>query len=232
MNVLIIGAAGKTGAIIVERVIAGGHVVTAFVRAVGTYRAHASVRPGSRRQADRRAQADRCRPCSRCATCAALERARTSEHHGQGRSRCRHSRGRSGVELRAPRSRTSDSISRRCSRRAGSDCPQGSSCGESGESTDRGRPSATSRIRCRRDPRRDLRRSGDTDGPHVVVAVHRRSSERRMGRAWRHRRDRSDDARSSLTGDLLESSVHRLRLARNLHRAVTDQASASIASSL
>lgn len=44
MNVLIIGAAGKTGAIVVERAVAAGHVVTAFVRDAATYRAPANVR--------------------------------------------------------------------------------------------------------------------------------------------------------------------------------------------
>jgi len=44
MNVLIIGAAGKTGAMVVERALAAGHVVTAFVRDAATYRAPANVR--------------------------------------------------------------------------------------------------------------------------------------------------------------------------------------------
>jgi len=44
MNVLIIGAAGKTGSIVVERAVAAGHVVTAFVRDAATYRAPANVR--------------------------------------------------------------------------------------------------------------------------------------------------------------------------------------------
>ena len=44
MNVLIIGAAGKTGAIAVARAVAAGHVVTAFVRDAATYRAPANVR--------------------------------------------------------------------------------------------------------------------------------------------------------------------------------------------
>jgi putative NADH-flavin reductase len=44
MNVLIIGAAGKTGAIVVERAVAAGHVVTAFVHDAATYRAPANVR--------------------------------------------------------------------------------------------------------------------------------------------------------------------------------------------
>jgi uncharacterized protein YbjT (DUF2867 family) len=44
MNVLIIGAAGKTGAIVVDRAVAAGHVVTAFVRDAATYRAPANVR--------------------------------------------------------------------------------------------------------------------------------------------------------------------------------------------
>ena len=44
MNVLIIGAAGKTGEIVVERAVAAGHVVTAFVRDAATYRAPANVR--------------------------------------------------------------------------------------------------------------------------------------------------------------------------------------------
>ena len=44
MNVLIIGAAGKTGSMVVERAVAAGHVVTAFVRDATTYRAPATVR--------------------------------------------------------------------------------------------------------------------------------------------------------------------------------------------
>lgn len=44
MNVLIIGAAGKTGAIVVEQAMAAGHVVTAFVRDATTYRSPANVR--------------------------------------------------------------------------------------------------------------------------------------------------------------------------------------------
>lgn len=44
MNVLIIGAAGKTGAMVVERAAAAGRVVTAFVRDTATYRAPANVR--------------------------------------------------------------------------------------------------------------------------------------------------------------------------------------------
>jgi putative NADH-flavin reductase len=44
MNVLIIGATGKTGAIVVERAVAAGHVVTAFVRDAATYRTPANVR--------------------------------------------------------------------------------------------------------------------------------------------------------------------------------------------
>ena len=44
MNVLIIGAAGKTGSIVVERAVAAGHVVTAFVHDATTYRAPANVR--------------------------------------------------------------------------------------------------------------------------------------------------------------------------------------------
>jgi nucleoside-diphosphate-sugar epimerase len=44
MNVLIIGAAGKTGSIVVERAAAAGHVVTAFVHDATTYRAPANVR--------------------------------------------------------------------------------------------------------------------------------------------------------------------------------------------
>src|ERR1700682_2727769 len=38
MNVLIIGAAGRTGAIVVERAVADRHLVTAFVRDAATYR--------------------------------------------------------------------------------------------------------------------------------------------------------------------------------------------------
>ena len=44
MNVLIMGAAGKTGSLVVERAVAAGHVVTAFVRDASTYRAPANVR--------------------------------------------------------------------------------------------------------------------------------------------------------------------------------------------
>jgi len=44
MNVLILGAAGKTGSLVVERAVAAGHVVTAFVRDAATYRAPADVR--------------------------------------------------------------------------------------------------------------------------------------------------------------------------------------------
>ncbi len=44
MNVLIIGAAGKTGSIVVERAVAAGHHVTAFVHDAATYRAPANVR--------------------------------------------------------------------------------------------------------------------------------------------------------------------------------------------
>ena len=43
MNVLILGAAGKTGALVVERAVAAGHVVTAFVRDAATYRSPANV---------------------------------------------------------------------------------------------------------------------------------------------------------------------------------------------
>jgi putative NADH-flavin reductase len=44
MNVLIIGAAGRTGAQVVERAVAAGHIVTAFVRDAAPYRAPANVR--------------------------------------------------------------------------------------------------------------------------------------------------------------------------------------------
>ena len=45
MNVLVIGAAGKTGSLIVERAVAAGHTVTAFVRNAAVYHAPApSVR--------------------------------------------------------------------------------------------------------------------------------------------------------------------------------------------
>jgi putative NADH-flavin reductase len=44
MNVLIIGAAGKTGSIVVERAVAAGHVVTAFVHDATTYSAPGNVR--------------------------------------------------------------------------------------------------------------------------------------------------------------------------------------------
>jgi len=38
MNVLVIGAAGKTGVLVVERAVAAGHVVTAFVRNAEGYK--------------------------------------------------------------------------------------------------------------------------------------------------------------------------------------------------
>jgi len=38
MNVLVIGAAGKTGSLVVDRAVAGGHTVTAFVRDAKSYR--------------------------------------------------------------------------------------------------------------------------------------------------------------------------------------------------
>ena len=44
MNILIIGAAGKTGTIVVKRAVAAGHVVTAFVRDAATYSAPENVR--------------------------------------------------------------------------------------------------------------------------------------------------------------------------------------------
>ena len=44
MNVLIIGAAGKTGSIVVERAVTAGHFVTAFVRDAATYSSPANVR--------------------------------------------------------------------------------------------------------------------------------------------------------------------------------------------
>ena len=44
MNVLIIGAAGKTGTLVVERSVAAGHAVTAFVHDAATYEAPAGVR--------------------------------------------------------------------------------------------------------------------------------------------------------------------------------------------
>lgn len=44
MKVLIIGAAGKTGSIVVERAVAAGHVVTAFVRDAATYSPPENVR--------------------------------------------------------------------------------------------------------------------------------------------------------------------------------------------
>jgi uncharacterized protein YbjT (DUF2867 family) len=37
MNVLVIGAAGKTGALVVQRAAAAGHKVTAFVRNSAAY---------------------------------------------------------------------------------------------------------------------------------------------------------------------------------------------------
>jgi len=43
MNVLIIGAAGKTGSLVVDRAVAAGHIVTAFVRDAATYHAPANV---------------------------------------------------------------------------------------------------------------------------------------------------------------------------------------------
>ena len=44
MNVLVIGAAGKTGSLVVERAVAAGHVVSAFVRNTATYLPPANVR--------------------------------------------------------------------------------------------------------------------------------------------------------------------------------------------
>ena len=41
MNLLVIGAAGKTGKLVVERAIAAGHTVTALVRNAGSYQAPA-----------------------------------------------------------------------------------------------------------------------------------------------------------------------------------------------
>lgn len=41
MDVPIVGAAGKTGALVVERAAAAGHIVTAFVRDAATYRSSA-----------------------------------------------------------------------------------------------------------------------------------------------------------------------------------------------
>ncbi|HEU4321833.1 MAG TPA: NAD(P)H-binding protein [Roseiflexaceae bacterium] len=44
MNILVIGAAGKTGTLVVEQAVAAGHTVTAFVRNAGTYQAASGVR--------------------------------------------------------------------------------------------------------------------------------------------------------------------------------------------
>lgn len=44
MRVLIIGAGGKTGSIVVERAVSAGHVVTAFVRDAATYSPPENVR--------------------------------------------------------------------------------------------------------------------------------------------------------------------------------------------
>lgn len=44
MNVLVIGAAGKTGTLVVEQAVAAGHRVTAFVRDRGRYTAPPTVR--------------------------------------------------------------------------------------------------------------------------------------------------------------------------------------------
>jgi uncharacterized protein YbjT (DUF2867 family) len=44
MNVLVIGAAGKTGSLVVERAVAAGHAVTAFVRDAATYHPPANIR--------------------------------------------------------------------------------------------------------------------------------------------------------------------------------------------
>lgn len=44
MNVLVIGAAGKTGRLVVERAVAAGHRVSAFVRDPGRYTAPPDVR--------------------------------------------------------------------------------------------------------------------------------------------------------------------------------------------
>jgi uncharacterized protein YbjT (DUF2867 family) len=47
MNVLVLGAAGKTGALVVNRAVAAGHSVTAFVRDPDGYKAPESVRVAS-----------------------------------------------------------------------------------------------------------------------------------------------------------------------------------------
>jgi uncharacterized protein YbjT (DUF2867 family) len=44
MNVLVIGAAGKTGSLVIEMAVAAGHAVTAFVRDAATYHTPANVR--------------------------------------------------------------------------------------------------------------------------------------------------------------------------------------------
>lgn len=55
MKVLVIGAAGKTGSLVVEKALAAGHTVTAFVRDAGRYAAPAGVRVASGNATDRAA---------------------------------------------------------------------------------------------------------------------------------------------------------------------------------
>ena len=57
MNVLIVGAAGKTGAALVGQALAAGHQVTAFVRKAADYQAPAGVRVVEGEAADREAMA-------------------------------------------------------------------------------------------------------------------------------------------------------------------------------
>ena len=53
MNVLVFGAAGKTGSLIVEKAVAAGHTVTAFVRDASRYTAPSGVRVVSGNATDR-----------------------------------------------------------------------------------------------------------------------------------------------------------------------------------
>lgn len=57
MNVLVIGAAGKTGRAVVEQALAAGHQVTAFVHKAADYQAPAGVRVVEGEAADRGAMA-------------------------------------------------------------------------------------------------------------------------------------------------------------------------------
>ena len=53
MNVLVVGAAGKTGSALVEQALAAGHQVTAFVHHAADYQGPAGVRIVEGEAADR-----------------------------------------------------------------------------------------------------------------------------------------------------------------------------------